>query len=265
MSVSTNQKGQLVPREAKAKTLAAALVDLKPAIATALPKHIDPERMNRVFLTCLRTTPGLNQCTLPSFLGSVLQLAQLGLDPSSGLDHAHLIPRKMKGVNTCTVIIGYKGLIHLAHQTGIISNVYAEVVREGDKFEYELGLHPDVRHIPLGEEDAPMTHAYAVAELKDGNKAFRVLTRGQVLKRRGGAKGPWETHEDAMWQKSALRALFKYLPQSSSAMTTAAAIDEAPEYGGRQQRFFSEETKGHLLEAGIDPDSDETPEPEVEA
>lgn len=256
-----DKSGQLVSRGQQQRTLAKELERLKPQIAIALPRHLDPERMGRVFLTCLRTTPKLTECTVPSFLGSVLQLAQLGLDPSSGLQEAFLIPRSMNGVMTCTTIIGFQGMLEIAYRSGKVSNIYAEVVHQGDTFDYELGLHPDIRHKPDGDEDGPVTHAYAVAELKDGRKAFRVLTAKQVLKRRGSSTaktGPWHTHPEAMAKKTALRALFKYLPKSAE-LAQVAAYDEAPEYGKKQTDFLTNETRAALEDFGVDPDSDAIP------
>lgn len=261
----TDKSGKMVPANNHKRSLAKELLRLEPQIAAALPRHLDAKRMSRVFLTSLRTTKNLDQCTLPSFLGSVLQLAQLGLDPSSGLQEAFLIPRSMNGVMTCTTIIGFQGMLEIAYRSGKVSNVYAEIVHTGDSFEYELGLHPDVRHVPDGDEDGALTHVYAVAELKDGRKAFRVLTAKQVMKRAASSKastGPWKTHPEAMWKKTAVRALFKYLPKSAE-LAQVAAFDEAPEYGKKQTAFLSHETREALEESGIDVDSDETPEVEV--
>jgi len=265
MTIVTDGSGKIVPKSQRKRTLASELVALKPAIAVAVPRHLDPERMSRICLTALRTTPKLQECTLPSFLGSVLELAQLGLEPNTAMGEAYLIPRKIKGVMQCTIIIGYQGLLEVAFRSGKVSNVYAEVVHDGDAFDYQLGLDPDIRHKPIGDEDAPLTHCYAVAVLKDGRKSFRVLTRRQVQKRQAssgsGKSGPWVTHPEAMWRKTALRALCGQLPRSAE-LRQAAAIDEAPEYGERQQRLFTEETRQHLQAQGIDALSDDVPDPD---
>lgn len=58
-------------------------------------------------------------------------------------------------------------MIDLARRSGQIASLSARVVREGDEFSFEFGL--DERCTPPGEnEDAPVTHVYAVARLKDG-------------------------------------------------------------------------------------------------
>jgi len=267
---TTTATGQIVPASKRKRTLAAELDKLKPEIARAIPKHLDAERMSRIALTALRTTPKLNECTLPSFLGSVLQLSQLGLEPNTPNGHAYLIPRKNRdGVMECTVMIGYEGLLDLVYRSGKVALVYAHVVRDGDIFDYDLGLNRALIHKPIAPEDNEMTHAYAVAELQNGHKAFVVLTRDQVLRRKLSAQGtsgkssPWNTHPEEMWKKSAVRALTKYLPRSAD-VAQAAAFDEAPEYGKRQTTLLAPELRDALEHHGVDVDGDETPEPEGE-
>jgi recombinational DNA repair protein RecT len=50
-------------------------------------------------------------------------------------------------------IPGYRGLIVLARRSGEISNIYAEAVYEGDRFEVELGLTPKLLHVPNYDSD----------------------------------------------------------------------------------------------------------------
>jgi recombination protein RecT len=238
------------------------LEDLAPAIAVALPQHLDAERMSRVFQTCLRTTPKLNECTVQSFLGSVLQLAQMGLDPSAGLQQAYLIPRKIKGVMQCTTIIGYQGMLDIAYRSGKVAQVTAEVVREGDDFGYQLGLNPDLVHRPKSD-DGLLLYTYAVAELVNGRKSFVVLTAGQIAKRRhssaAGSSGPWSTHEDQMWKKSAIRELFKYLPKSAE-LSQVSYFDEAQERDVKQTAYLTPEVESELAYAGIDLNADDLAE-----
>jgi len=263
MTTTTNS-GQIVPASQRRRTLASELVALKPEIAKALPKHLDSERMTRIALTALRTTPKLNECSLPSFLGSVLTLAQLGLEPNTPNGHAYLIPRRNNGTMECTTMIGYEGLLDLVYRGGKVALVYAHVVHEGDVFDYDYGLNRNLIHKPTGD-DGELTHVYAVAELASGHKAFVVLTRDQVLKRKLSAQGvasarsPWNTHEDEMWKKTAVRALTKYLPRSAD-VSQAAAFDEAPEYGKRQTAMLTHETRATLEAHGVDVDGNEMPE-----
>lgn len=90
----------------------------------------------------------------------------------------------------------------------------------------KLGLDEKLVHRPGENEDAPITHVYAVAKLKDGGVQFEVMTRKQVEKVRDthskaaknaaskGASSIWDEHFEDMAKKTVIRKLFKYLPVS---------------------------------------------------
>lgn len=272
----TDKSGQMVRSGEKKKVLAKELLRLQPEIAKALPSHLDPERMARIALTALRTTPKLNECTVQSFLGSVLTLAQLGLEPNTPMGHAYLIPRKIDGLMECTTIIGYEGWLELMYRSGKVSLVYAHVVRNGspvlkpgrDLFDYDYGLDRTLVHKPLAPDEVDFSHVYAVAILNNGQKAFVVLTKAQVEHAKKSAQGldrkssPWNQHTEAMWCKTAVQRLRKYTPRSTT-VQQAAAFDEAPQWGAKQTQFLSHEVREQLESQGIDVDADETPEQEV--
>lgn len=262
-AVQTSSKGQIQPRnpqqgqppggaqltkeQEQQRSAAAALQRLGPEIARALPKHITPDRMARVCLTALRTTPKLATCTQESFLGAILACAQLGLEPNSPLGHAFLVPyENYKAKRTdCQLIIGYQGMIELAYRSGRVTSIAAQVVRQGDHFIYELGLRPKLEHRPSEDADReqrPITHAYAVAQIKDGEPISWVLSYPQIEARRTrGASGkkypdgnrvktPWDTDYEAMALKSAVRALFKWIPKSPE-LALAEHVEDASEVG----------------------------------
>ncbi|EIY1805876.1 recombinase RecT, partial [Escherichia coli] len=105
----------------------------------------------------------------------------------------------------------------------------ARVVREGDEFNFEFGLDEKLIHRPGENEDAPVTHVYAVARLKDGGTQFEVMTRKQIelvrSQSKAGNNGPWVTHWEEMAKKTAIRRLFKYLPVSIE-IQRAVSMDE---------------------------------------
>lgn len=108
-------------------------------------------------------------------------------------------------------------------------------MREADDFSYQLGLHPDVHHIPASVADrGPLTYVYAVAVLKDGGIQFEVMSRAEIEAVRNQSKagkiGPWITHFDEMARKTVIRRLFKYLPVSIEAMR-AVEVDEQTDRG----------------------------------
>jgi len=260
--VQTDSTGQIVKRGGGngrgPKSLAQLVQQLTPEIARALPRHVNPDRMARVVTTALRTVPDLAHCTPASFMGCVIQCAQLGLEPCTPLGHAYLIPFKnrKRGVTEATLIIGYRGMIELARRSGMVSNVYAYAVREGDEFRFQLGTKRMIHHIPSdsdSRESAPITHVYAVAAVKGGEPEFQVLTRAQVEARRKRSRaanaGPWVTDYEPMALKTAVRALAPWMPQSAE-FARAVALDEAADRGG-QLADLDPETQHILLSTGV--------------
>lgn len=230
-AIQQSQTAEVVsapPKEEGGGLVDVFLKKIAPGIAAALPKHLDSERMTRICLTAIRQNPDLAKCTATSFGGSVMSLSQLGLEPNTPLQHAWLIPRKMKDSPflECTVMIGYQGYIDLAYRSGRLKSIYAHAVHEGDDFEYELGLNKRLRHFPTSKPGAPLSHAYAVAHLDGADPLFVVLRRADVEARKArGAGGPaWRTDYDAMAMKSAIRALWPFLPKSAE-MALATEVD----------------------------------------
>jgi len=222
---------QLATRNEKVTSIRALLEKSKNQIKLALPSHLSPDRMLRIAMTSIQKTPELLNCTPESLIGAVIQSAQLGLEPDGVLGHAYLVPYG----KTCTFIPGYKGLLMLARRSGEISTVLAEVVHEKDRFEFELGLNPQLKHIPTDEEDeGPVIAAYAVAKLRDGGVQFTVMRRNAIEKIRAkspaGKSGPWVTHYEEMAKKTVLRRLCKLLPCSVE-LERASALDERAEVG----------------------------------
>jgi recombination protein RecT len=243
------------------KTLLQMLMgqNMQAQIAKALPKHVTPDRIVRIVTTALNTTKDLAQCTPESFFGCVMQAAQLGLEVNTPLGHAYLIPRRIKGVLTCTLIIGYQGQIDLALRSDKVVKIWTRTVHEGDEFEVHYGLTENIIHKPskqAGRLARPLEWVYCVAELSNGAKVFEVLSAEEVESRRarGGGAGdsfsPWRTDYDAMARKSSVRALFKWLPKTSE-MALVESMEERAE--SNRNPVFSESVNDSLRGAGFNP------------
>lgn len=228
-------------------------------IQHALPKHMKSDRMARVALTLIRQVPDLQKCEPMSFMGALMQVSQLGLEPGGALGHAYLLPFKVRRKvgnewrenMEVQVIIGYRGMIDLARRSGQIVSLSARVVREKDTFSYGYGLDETLHHVPFeGADGGDITHFYAVAKLQGGGVQFEVMTAAQVNtvrdnsqgykaalasaeKYKGEIKSPWSTNYDEMGRKTVVRRLFKYLPVSIE-IQTAVGLDEQADAGVNQ-------------------------------
>jgi recombination protein RecT len=211
----------------------------KATIKAVLPRHVTPERMLKIALGAIRTTPKLQEATSESLFGAVVVCAQLGLEPNTPMQHAHLIPFRNNAMNRTDVqvIIGYRGLIDLARRSGQIISISAQAVYANDEFSYEYGLEEHCKHVPAEGDRGEITHFYAVAKLVGGGYAFEVMSRSAVEKIRDNSqnwktavrfkstgKSVWTQHFDEMGRKTLIRRLYKYLPTSIE-MATANDLD----------------------------------------
>jgi recombination protein RecT len=191
-------------------------------IEQVAPKHLSADRLMRVALMTISRTPKLAECTPHSLLNAFMTASQLGLEVGGVLGEAYLVPYGKEA----TFLVGYRGLINLARRSGQIISIEAQVVREGDLFDFEYGLELRFRHQPKAEVDAQITHAWALARFRDGGHQLDVMTIRDVeairKRSRSATNGPWVTDFAEMAKKTVVRRLCKYLPLSPE---VADAID----------------------------------------
>lgn len=222
--------------DVKKNTIAAYFNTRQSQVLAALPKvGITAERMVRLVFSAINQTPKLLNCTPETLFNAMIQCASLGLEPNTRLQHAFFVPFG----NKVQLIIGYQGLILLAHRSDDISSVKAHAVREGDLFEYEFGLDEKLRHIPNwddfeGRKDK-ITFAYAVVVFKDGTKTFEIMSRAEIDSIRKRSKtpndGPWVTDYEMMCRKTVIKRLMHYIPLSTNKLSEAIKIDGENEAG----------------------------------
>lgn len=212
----------LLKQEKSKKTVFDVIQQGKDQFAAALPKHINSDRFTRIAITAIRQNPKLQECSVPSLLGCLMTLAQLGLEPGV-LGQAYLIPFHNKKMNTveCQLQISYKGLIELLRRTGQLRDIYGYPVYENDTFELKYGLHRDLVHMPLVNGDRGEAKGiYTVAILKDGTTAFEYMTMSEIRKheekyRLGQFKNNiWVKNEEEMGTKTVCKKMLKWLPLS---------------------------------------------------
>lgn len=211
-------------------------------LAAVLPKHVDADRMLKLALGALRTTPKLLNCNVESLMGAVVTCSTLGLEPNTPLGHAYLIPfeNRQKGTTDVQIVFGYKGLIDLARRSGQIVSIAAHEVCANDEFRFSYGLDEQLVHNPALTDRGEVIAFYAVAKLVGGGYAFEVMGRDQVEEIRDASqnykfarekgKTVWGQHFVEMGRKTVLRRLFKYLPVSIE-LATASNIDSNTEAG----------------------------------
>lgn len=164
----------------------------------------------------IKAVPKLWDSDKTTLLTAIAEAAELGLEPNGVLGHGWLVPYK----GQVKFIPGFKGFIQLAHRCGGIK-MWAEVVRDGDHFIYQLGDSPKLEHRPnpdADESDSAIRYVYAVAKFPDGTTQFCVMSRRQVdgimakSQSASSDRSPWKTHYSEMARKCPIRRLAKFLP-----------------------------------------------------
>lgn len=218
------------------------LLQSEKQIVRALPRHLDPARMFRVYLTAVQTTPALFECTNLSIIGAVMQAAQLGLSLDPRFVEAFLIPRRNKhqqNVKVAAFQTGYKGLRKLAlNGDPNLRDIYARVVHERDLFEFTYEPEKLVHSPAFDSEPGALRVAYAKAVWKDGYTRVLLATPAIIAKARESSDAarrndsPWDVHTDMMWAKTALRRLCESLTLSTESPLAKAFHFEDSDKGG---------------------------------
>ncbi len=196
-------------------------------LGKALPVHMRPERIVRIALTTLRTTPKLYQCNPQSFLAAIFQSAQLGLEPNIE-GQAYIIPYGKEA----QFQIGYKGYVELffRHQSSLSLDM--QTVHENDNFDWAYGTESFIKHRPALKDRGAVIAYYAVAKLRDGAYLFKVMSKDECMahgkkhsKSFNSSSSPWQSDPEAMCKKTVLIQLMKLLPKSIE-IQRALAMDE---------------------------------------
>lgn len=183
---------------------------------------ISTDRFIRTVVHAVANNPQIMRCSGESILLATLDAARMGLEPTGQYGGAYLINRGGKAV----MEVDYRGFIRMAQRSGAIKRAIASPVYEGDRFEWEEGTNPRIKHVPTqgparhDEERGELTHVYAIAWLPDGTPQFRVMERSEVdaimartsSKKDGKVVGPWVSDYIAMALKTVVRNLFKWMP-----------------------------------------------------
>jgi len=188
--------------------------------SAVLPSHIQPGTFVGLAVGALHRNADLMKAasTNPgSFLNALLDAARLGHEP--GTEAYYLVPFG----NEVVGIEGYRGEIERIYRAGAVASVKAEVVYTGDTFEYSPSDDRPRHVIDWDQEDRGQRRlVYAYAIMKDGSTSkVVVLNRKQIQahmkESRGSEKpsSPWQKWTDAMWLKTSIHQLEKWVPSSA--------------------------------------------------
>ena len=215
---------KLTPLQTLEQSLKTSMANL----GEALPRHMKPERVTRIIMTLLKTTPALQECEPISIMAAVFQMAQLGLEAIDG--QAYIIPYRIAGVRVAQFQVGYKGLVTLFFRHHLAKSLSSGIVCSNDEFLWDRGQGL-LSHKENVRGDRGEAYGYWVkAELTTGGVMIEYMSKAEVekfakAKSKTFGSGPWQTDFDQMALKTVLKRLMKILPKSVE-LQTALQMDE---------------------------------------
>ncbi|MFD1832441.1 recombinase RecT [Streptomyces desertarenae] len=207
---------------------AAMVEQYRTEYAALVPSHVNADQWIRLAVGAIRGNNDLMQAAqndVGTFLRELKTAARLGLEP--GTEQFYLTPRKKGGRKVIQGIVGYQGIVELIYRAGAVSSVVVETVRARDSFRYVIGRDERPVHDVdwFGGDRGELVGVYAYAVMKDGaTSKVVILNRAQVMAAKAKSDGrnseysPWNTNEEAMWLKTAVRRLAKWVPTSAEYM-----------------------------------------------
>lgn len=228
------ESGGNIQRNMEPTTLSQQIQLMEKQFQLAMPQGAEAAQLVRDALTCLRQNPLLARCSAASVLGGLMTCAQLGLRPGV-LGHAWLIPYRNNRTEgyEAQLVIGYQGLVELAHRSGQIKSLIARTVYENDEFDVDYGLIDRLVHKPcLSGDKGRVIAYYAIAKFITGGHAFYVMSHDEMQVYReknvpqGGKRGPWVDHFEQMAHKTCVRQLARWMPKSTN-LARGLAADES--------------------------------------
>jgi recombination protein RecT len=204
-----------------------SLIDLKATdLIAIMPKHVTLNRIKQMFVLQAKQNPGILECDPQSLMQAVFTAASLGLEPNPQMGLIYILPFKNNkaGITEAQVIVGYKGLIQLAKNSGNIGSIQSEAIYQNDEFNIDLMNPQQSYHRPfIDGERGEIKGFYAMARLKgEDEPIIEYMSKGQVdlIKansvafKNGYGKSPWDLHYGEMGRKTVLKRLIKRLPLS---------------------------------------------------
>lgn len=240
--------------QVRAKSLNTLLEKYKPQIARALPKSFDPDQFVRIAFTATQKNPKLYECEPKSFLRSVIQSAQLGLDIDDGRGLAFIVPfwnSRAKRLDA-QFIPGYKGLIELAYRSPKVVDVNVGIVYDKELEQAQAAYKKGECHISgrPSERGTNMVAAYTIVRLVGGGIVKMWMWDEEILEIREKSSSYqaykakkiysciWVDDPKWMWIKCPIRQISKLIPSATDLQRVVENEEKSEAIGAPVKEFF---------------------------
>jgi len=208
------------------------------------------QRFLTVAIDAITRDRGLLEADLFSLVASVRHAAIMGLEPTSVMGEGAIVVYRdnaQDGKKIAQFQPMVRGLAKLARNSGEVTAIGVDVVREHDEFELRSGTEPGITHRPKYDgSGGSVIGAYAFAKLRSGELAQLYMTTAEIHKRRGVSKqwqgagqatSIWATWPEEMMKKTVLRRLLvEKVPLSFRAQRALALEAEIDSVDGKPEK-----------------------------
>lgn len=183
--------------------------------------------MHGLMLAC--ESNRLADCGQKDVMLACYHAATLGMVPDTAAMHCHIIPYKKEA----KFVMGYRGYIHLAFQSGMVDTLSVRLVYEADlkhgEFDVSYGTTNTITHKPYwlkepNAERGEIVAAYCVwGNASTGASDFYVMLKHEIIAARDSSadykykkdRSIWAKHHEAMVKKTVVRHAAPFMPQGT--------------------------------------------------
>jgi recombination protein RecT len=183
---------------------------------------------NPYLVTCAKSDPD-------HLVEAIKNVGLTGLSLNPELRLGYLVPYKGK----IKFQSSYMGKIEILIRSGIVKDIYAELVYEKDQFVYRKGNNGTLEHTPnvFTKDRGAVVGGYYYAVLATGQVKYDVMPvdRIEEIKNRSesvksGKASPWSTDENEMMRKTIINWAFKFLPKSGISESMLKVLETEAEF-----------------------------------
>lgn len=173
-------------------------------------------------MQAMLNTPYLIDCAkaYPDHLIEAIKNVSLtGLSLNPELKLGYLVPYKGK----VKFQASYMGKVDILIRTGVVKDIYADLVYTHDKFSMTKGTGGKLIHEPdvFAEDRGDLMGGYYYAVLTSGAEKYDAMPKSRIeeIKSRSeavkkGKQSPWDTDFEEMARKTIVNWAFKFLPKT---------------------------------------------------
>jgi recombination protein RecT len=249
-----------------------AIATFKDYLPKAVGKHgmEAAQRFAKLIYVAVMQNADLQKCTPASIIKAASLSASLNLDIDQR-GFAYLVPYK----NEANFQIGYLGLMELAYRSNKVKAIDAHCIYESEKDSVIIkridGQFSVEHKFSYEKPSGKIVAVYATAQIEGYGPRCVVLRTDQVEAFRARSKCPnspaWKNDLEAMYKKTAIRQLAKFLPKSAvtEELSRGAAIDEKEDFSsaaGNACRQIEESAGSQIIDTTFMESQTAAPPPE---